>query len=661
MNRVSIVASMVLISTNVVGAQWDESALSQHADCPTPTTNRGGICVLEADVTLTNTLILPSYTHLNCQGHKVLPQMVGTPDNRDTSANEYRSSIPHVAILVRSAVGAKVQNCVIGDPAHPFDFGIYILDSKRPDGTKAKGNKVLHNDITTRSVGVTIMRSDDNVISGNHVSFGIDTSSVGIAVIRNSDNNIVEDNLVEAPSLNQRNKVPSFPQDPVPAATTTPRAIQCGVTASAVFNFVADDGVLTQVPLTPSMLNPAGVSPLLGGCIGVKRCNLNQTKVCASDSDCGAQGPCVTVNRCEGDQGISCTDNLDCGLTVSDMTSEWLSEGLVIDGNTVDVPTTYENTAATGIEVPLVITTASCPGAIIRNNLVKAGEDGIHFSAQDNFTFAGICSENSSRYCGTNAHCQLLGNFGSCVGARTIRNANFGATDTLAENNTVVGPLKHGITVSRASKNVTLVGNNISGASDAGILLRDSAIESTTIMRNTVSGSRYNVAIVQRPGGPVIEKPRFYGSLVTLNDFLVDPVDGSPQKQITTRLCNHFISRLSCVAEADCDNSCADVDGDASTPTRCKRTGNVCAGDDACVGPNLVGGVRVAVGSCVDAYSLATTELSSADGRGNYWGLTCEEGGFHAADSTSLLVSDSHPYGEPVSTTPDPELPVTCR
>ena len=58
----------------------------------------------------------------------------------------------------------------------------------------------------------------------------------------------------------------------------------------------------------------------------------------------------------------------------------------------------------------------------------------------------------------------------------------------------------------------------------------------------------------------------------------------------------------------------------------------------------------------------------SADGRGNYWALSCEAGGFDPAEVSQddgsppqVVVEDDHPYGEPVAATPDESLPRTCR
>ncbi|TMB75889.1 MAG: hypothetical protein E6J52_08560 [Chloroflexi bacterium] len=54
------------------------------------------------------------------------------------------------------------------------------------------------------------------------------------------------------------------------------------------------------------------------------------------------------------------------------------------------------------------------------------------------------------------------------------------------------------------------------------------------------------------------------------------------------------------------------------------------------------------------------SDLSFA-GRGNYWGRTCADGGFLASDTPSSLITDGHPFGQPVASVPDALLPAPCR
>ena len=84
---------------------------------------------------------------------------------------------------------------------------------------------------------------------------------------------------------------------------------------------------------------------------------------------------------------------------------------------------------------------------------------------------------------------------------------------------------------------------------------------------------------------------------------------------------------------------------------------------DAIISHNDFTGYTIAV-QTTDDYDLPS-ELS-VDGSGNYWGLTCEQGGFDPTKVRKLsgtvnsTVTDSHPYGEAIAGTPEENLPPTC-
>jgi hypothetical protein len=59
----------------------------------------------------------------------------------------------------------------------------------------------------------------------------------------------------------------------------------------------------------------------------------------------------------------------------------------------------------------------------------------------------------------------------------------------------------------------------------------------------------------------------------------------------------------------------------------------------------------------VRSFDFAGSVLSD-DGRGNHWGLTCEQGGFVSPDAA--VIDDPAAYGEPVAEVPDDQLPATC-
>jgi hypothetical protein len=167
---------------------------------------------------------------------------------------------------------------------------------------------------------------------------------------------------------------------------------------------------------------------------------------------------------------------------------------------------------------------------------------------------------------------------------------------------------------------------------------------------------------------------KLYGSSVTLNDFTA-----SLRIPISAGMCSNFLQSLACVDATDCDNSCDGATG------KCRQTGKPCATIGDCrgsFGPAANGACVIRPGqrsgqcstdatrtctknsdcavTCVQAFDF-NAELSAED-RGNYWGLTCAEGGFLSSLSPfPALISDSHPYGVPVADLPDDALPLLCR
>jgi len=152
------------------------------ASCPAPTVKKGSQCVLRSDVVLDAPLDLDALTHLNCQGHKILPSSI--------SGTGVARSTPELAILLNGAYGSTIQNCIIGDATKPFDFGIMIAKSKTSTGLK-----VLNNEISTRASGIAVFEADHTHISGNTVE-SIGGCSNGIVVQWDSDSNLITDNTI---------------------------------------------------------------------------------------------------------------------------------------------------------------------------------------------------------------------------------------------------------------------------------------------------------------------------------------------------------------------------------------------------------------------------------------------------------------------------------
>jgi hypothetical protein len=163
-----------------------------RAACPFPTVRRGRRCVLEHDVTLTATLDLRSFTHLNCQGHRI------TPSVRGTSTENAERSQPEVAILLRHAYAVKIYNCAI----EGFDFGIFALNSKvspqdsdDPVTLADLRNTILGNTINARFTPISLMSVDNTHISDNILTYNSE-GGVGLTVQRNSRLNHITYNQV---------------------------------------------------------------------------------------------------------------------------------------------------------------------------------------------------------------------------------------------------------------------------------------------------------------------------------------------------------------------------------------------------------------------------------------------------------------------------------
>src|SRR5262249_19167258 len=118
---IPMVFSVVVVLSGVLGIDKSFSAQKGGAqaqaitcpvipDCPTCIVARGSQCLLTKDWTLSQAIEPSSFTHFNCQGHKLTPAVPGT----GATATSYSRSVPEMAILLYSVDGVKVQNCVIG-------------------------------------------------------------------------------------------------------------------------------------------------------------------------------------------------------------------------------------------------------------------------------------------------------------------------------------------------------------------------------------------------------------------------------------------------------------------------------------------------------------------------------------------------------------------
>jgi copper-binding protein NosD len=165
------------------------------AACPT-----GSMLVIDGGQSLCelqNPLVLPSNSTLNCQNLTLVPQKVNG-QRKGTGIDPWPSarSSPEVAIvLMDGASNVTVQNCRIDG----FDFGIVSINNKQGLflSRTRPFNRILNNVINSRFVDVTLISTDDTVISDNHLTFGT-VGGRGVVLERDSDRNQILRNTIIA-------------------------------------------------------------------------------------------------------------------------------------------------------------------------------------------------------------------------------------------------------------------------------------------------------------------------------------------------------------------------------------------------------------------------------------------------------------------------------
>lgn len=161
------------------------------SSCPDGTRATAAACVLDEDRVLSATIELPSFTTLDCRGHRILPIAVGT----GTTQASYVPSVPTLAIAITGERGVRVRNCAIGADSPRFDFGIIAINSK--DAGK-DGHRIHDNEIHARDAAITFLRVDDARVNNNVITW---TNGAGISFARDSDRNRVNNNVMSSPGF----------------------------------------------------------------------------------------------------------------------------------------------------------------------------------------------------------------------------------------------------------------------------------------------------------------------------------------------------------------------------------------------------------------------------------------------------------------------------
>lgn len=606
------------------------------APCPPPTVaQRDGACVLESDVALTRTLRLGSYTRLNCRGHAIVPSVPGV----DGTQAQFRPSSPEVAILIESGEGVVIQNCTLGAPANRFDFGVVIAGGGATPGAQAR-NRVLSNTLYVRARGVQTFLAGNNQISDNTIEY---SGSRAIAVhLHGSSSTLVTNNTVSG----------------------------------------------LDTPLAMYHRGVPGVERQLGCAI------------------CGL----ISIYPTQAFPVINTI--IDGQLLQFPNTIDGNSRGNVFRGNRVSSP---PSSAGIYIAVRAVDTLAE-------DNDLSGGTAGIVLAGHpiDSFLLLpGTCSGDSSRWCGVTTgtglanHCNIPGIDTAPKGTCTVRpdcaaigglpqtngtcrvdHVDGRAVDTHVLGNRVAGPSSSTGITTGSQLNPLISGNDLRGLR-IGVELSSRSLEQGEISRNEIE-AEVGLAFSQSDA-------QHFGVRVSLNDIqAATPIEAGGG--LGTCAAG---SRRSCATVADCETNFCQVDGRChlNIVTRCDTDAD-CTVTNECVFFSYES--ELSAGRCsLDASVACSNEADCTVGqcagdptrrcrndnechradfrtpsaglcegltsagvctgqRGNHWGRSCgDSDGFRDSDepdpdSQSPLISDGHPYGVPVASTPDGELPSTC-
>jgi nitrous oxidase accessory protein NosD len=211
-------ASVCLAVTAGLSDQY--AAGSLHGKAP----KSQSTLALDSDLVLDESLVLPSFTTLNCRGHRILP----TASGQGTTSATYEASRPAAAIVVSGDRGVDVRNCIIGEVGARFDFGVIMLESKNAG---ASGHRIHGNEIHARDTAIVFLRVDDARVNDNVITW---TNGFGVSFLRDSDRNRVNENTLVSTGA--------------PAATMR-------VVPGGPFRDVVDDGIFLSALLLTPLLN----------------------------------------------------------------------------------------------------------------------------------------------------------------------------------------------------------------------------------------------------------------------------------------------------------------------------------------------------------------------------------------------------------------------
>ena len=458
-----------LLVSSVAGCEAPDSrevalaTAASTASCPAGTvTGADGVCFLERDLRLSATLELGSGQTLDCRNRRLLPTATGS----GTTLADFVPSQPEVAVAVLEAQGATVRNCGIGTAEQRFDFGVILAGG---GGHQVTGNK-LH----TRTYGIKLLSSSDNLVTGNDVRW---TKGFAISVLRNSDRNRIGDNQLRM--VDVEGAVGYLREDPGMRHATNSGRVGVNVLSPVAY-----------LPVSTLVLN---------GRILQYVTDDGHADECV--------GPCPGYGRAQ--------DNLIEGNQI------WLPGAPAIDNTRLAVVAAMMSSRTT-----------------FRGNTVHEAGHGVRMAgngAAQSVVRAGYCGGQHAtpvRRCVTSAECHIDGidaqPLGDCldVASDTI---DAQARETIVEGNTFIGPFNDGrpdfrtaILAGNATVRGVVRGNQIQGTGiEAGIIVATFMLQTGTIEGNRVHGAAYGLLLM--PAGP-------FGARISGNDFVGSTVAGVATK-----------------------------------------------------------------------------------------------------------------------------------
>jgi hypothetical protein len=159
---------LVLVSILVLMVSAVSAGKPTASNCPAPTVEKDGKCILNSDATLTEVIKVSSGQTLDCQGHRLSPKKAG---KEPTGTNPSVQSVPVAAVFLNDVTGVQIRNCAI----EGFDFGLVAVNDEKAEKLspgKRAGQRIIitGNNITALYNGINIIEADNIEIMDNQIT-----------------------------------------------------------------------------------------------------------------------------------------------------------------------------------------------------------------------------------------------------------------------------------------------------------------------------------------------------------------------------------------------------------------------------------------------------------------------------------------------------------